>query len=83
MTAIYTDPRGWSGSPAADPDALLAVVKGAYSLLHRLTDAPDFLKVRTRERIDPDSHVLLSASGNIGAFGLDGIWKSLSGGRRT
>jgi hypothetical protein len=43
-----------------------------------LTDDPDFLKVRTRERIDPDSHVLLSASGNIGAFGLDGIWKSLS-----
>lgn len=71
-------PEGLERVMTADPDALLAVVKGAYSLLHRLTDDPDFLKVRTRERIDPDSHVLLSASGNIGAFGLDGIWKSLS-----
>lgn len=71
-------PDGLDRVVSADPDALLAVVKGAYTHLGRLTEDPDFLKIRTRERIDPASHVLLSASGNIGAFDLDGTWKSLS-----
>ncbi len=71
-------PEGLERVMSADPDALFAVVKGAYIHLRQLTDDPAFLTLRIREQIDPDSHVLLSASGNIGAFGVDGIWKSLS-----
>ncbi|QHF45310.1 hypothetical protein PspS35_16510 [Pseudomonas sp. S35] len=71
-------PNGLDRIMPADPDAIQAAVKLAYSHLHKLTDDPAFQAIRTRERIDPASHVLLSASGSIGARGLDGTWKSLA-----
>ncbi|NWN63826.1 hypothetical protein [Pseudomonas allii] len=61
-----------------DPDTLQATVKKAYTALNTLTDHPDFLAISTQQRIDPDSHVLLSATGSVGANGLDGTWKSLT-----
>jgi len=63
---------------SVDPDTLQATVKKAYAQIHVLTDHPDFLAIRTRERVDPASHVLLTAEGSVGANGLDGTWKTLT-----
>lgn len=61
-----------------DPDTLQATVSKAYAHLNELTDDPEFLAIRARYRIAADSHVTLNATGGIGAYGMDGSWKSLS-----
>ncbi|GAA0267649.1 hypothetical protein [Pseudomonas rhodesiae] len=71
-------PDGLDRVISGDPDALRATVKSAYRHLRLVTDDPAFLALRTRLRIDPASHVLLSESGNIEARDLDGVWKSLN-----
>ncbi|KAF1032036.1 MAG: hypothetical protein GAK37_00627 [Pseudomonas sp.] len=63
---------------SADPDTLLRRVQPAYAQLRELTDDPAFVAIRTRAGADPASHVLLSATGSIGAYGRDGIWMSLT-----
>lgn len=62
----------------SDPDALQSTVKKANAHLRALTDDPAFLAIRKRERIAPTSHVMLTASGSVGAIGLDGQWKVLT-----
>lgn len=70
-------PDGLEMPVSGDPDALQAMVSTAYAQLSELTGDPAFLAIRAEHRIAPDSHVTLNASGGIGAFGLDGLWKSL------
>ena len=71
-------PDGLDRIIAADPDGLQAFVNKAYAHLRQLTDDPAFVSLRTHEGIDPASHVLLSVSGEIGAYAMDGSWKSLA-----
>ncbi|AMS21661.1 hypothetical protein AYK59_16560 [Pseudomonas synxantha] len=63
---------------SGDPDTLQATVEKAYGQLRVLTDDPDFLALRLRERIDPSSPVVLSDSGSLGAYDVEGTWKSLT-----
>ena len=63
---------------SADPDTLQATVETPNAQLSILTEAPAFKAIRIQYAIDPDSHVLLSASNEVGARGLDGVWKSLT-----
>ncbi|MBD8193937.1 hypothetical protein IFR35_21975 [Pseudomonas fluorescens] len=70
-------PEGLDRIIAVDPDGLQPFVNKAYVHLRQLTDDPAFVSLRTREGIDPASHVLLSVSGEIGAYAMDGSWKSL------
>ncbi|RQO46184.1 hypothetical protein [Pseudomonas sp. KBW05] len=69
---------GLDRSITGDPDTLHATLNKAYAQLRVLTDDPDFLAIRATQRIAPTSHILFSASGGIGANGLDGKWKSLT-----
>ena len=71
-------PDGLERFVDADPDTLLATVKSAYAQLRVLTDDPQFQAIRIKEKINPASHVLLSAHNHIGAWGVDGVWKSLT-----
>ncbi|TFY93055.1 hypothetical protein DYL61_15995 [Pseudomonas nabeulensis] len=63
---------------SGDPDTLQATVEKPNAQLSMLTEAPAFQAICVKHGIDPDSHVLLSASAEIGARGLDGVWKSLT-----
>ena len=71
-------PDGLERLISGDPDALQATVEKAYGQLRILTEDPAFLALRLRERIDPSSAVVLSASGSLGASDVDGTWKSLT-----
>ncbi|WP_460136543.1 hypothetical protein [Pseudomonas sp. S1_E04] len=71
-------PEGLESVITGDPETLQAVMKKAAVQLRVLTGHPTFLAIRTRERIAPNSHVLVSDSGGIGALGLDGAWISLT-----
>ncbi|MDI3252718.1 MULTISPECIES: hypothetical protein [unclassified Pseudomonas] len=71
-------PDGLDRLISADPDALEATVKKAYGQLTVLTDDSAFLALRVSERIDPSSHMILSATGSLSACDLDGKWVSLT-----
>lgn len=61
-----------------DPDAFGPALEKARQSLLTLTEDPAFIALRDAQGIDPDSHVLLTVRGHVGARGLDGEWKQLS-----
>ena len=75
---VLQGPDGLGMFISGDPDTLQALVNKACARLRVLTDDPAFLAIRRRERIAPSSHVLLEASGSVGAIDLDGNWKLLT-----
>ncbi|MFN3355168.1 MAG: hypothetical protein ACK418_04005 [Pseudomonas sp.] len=77
-SADLQGPEGLERVITGDPETLQALMRKAAVHLRVLTGHPTFLAIRTRERIAPDSHVLISDTGGIGALGLDGTWISLT-----
>lgn len=61
-----------------DPDSPLAELTefGRKELL-AVMESDEFRRIRTAEKIDPAGHVLVSGSGYVGAWRLDGSWADL------
>ena len=77
-SGTLTGPHGLGAIIETDAEALPAELLPAHQQLLSLVQQPEFVAIRLQQRIDPDSHVLLSVENGLGAKDLDGHWKSLS-----
>lgn len=74
---LKPDPVVLDATVEMDPDVFGASLEEARTLLMELIEDADFIALRNAQGIDPSSHVLLTASGDINAQDLDGHWKPL------
>ncbi|MGK9418779.1 hypothetical protein ACSSUR_21915 [Pseudomonas cedrina] len=72
-------PNGLDRVIAVDPERLPVLLEPGRRKLQALVEQAEFVKIRQLEHIDPASHVLLSVVSGIGAHGLDGQWKMITG----
>lgn len=74
-----TGPQGLDRVIAVDPERLPVILEPGRRQLQALVEQVEFVNIRQQEQIDPASHVLLSVASGIGAQGLDGQWKMITG----
>lgn len=75
---VLNGPQGLDAMIEVDADTLHAAMEPGRRQLQALVELPAFVAIREAHAIDPKSHVLISATGGIGALGLDGRWRNFT-----
>lgn len=74
-TGILDGAQGLDGIITIDAETLHPKLLPGRQKLRDLVDQKEFVAILSKQRIDPNGHVLLSANAGIGAQDIEGKWK--------